>query len=155
MTSETFSQQNVLNPSQLEMAARMILGHDDIHVLPGSWWAYSPQESLITYPAQLLGEWSTPRLIGAICHQTAEVRYTGAKGANTVSRWLRSQSQQGLSHKTGGLLVNTVNDMRINRLYMNGCPGARQFLKELYRKVPELHAKEDQVIEYYKVGHLI
>lgn len=143
MTSENRSQHELLNPSQLEMAARMILGHDDIHVRPGSWWSYNPQESLITYPAQLLGEWSIPRLIGAICHQTAEVRYTGIKGTNIISQWLHSQSQHGLSYKTGVLLVNTINDMRINRRYMNSYPGAHQFLKELYCEVPELHKKED------------
>ena len=144
MTSGNIIHHDHLNPSQLEMAARMILGHDDIHVLPGSWWSYDPQKRLITYPAQLLGEWSIPRLIGAICHQTAEARYTGTKGANAISRWLRSQGRHGLSFKTGLLLVNTINDMRINRLYMNSYPGAHQFLKELYCEVPELHKKEDR-----------
>ena len=132
-----------LTPSELETAARMILGHDQIRVLPGSWWSYVPRENVITYPAQLLGEWSTARLVGAICHETAEARYTGARGSSIVGRWLREQSQKGLPASTAMLLVNTINDMRVNRMYLQSYPGARGFLRELYADVPELHPKDD------------
>ncbi len=97
-----------LTPSELETVARMILGHDQLRVLPGSWWSYIPREQLITYPAQLLGEWPTARLVGAICHETAEARFTGSRGSSQVGRWLRGQSQQGLPARTAMLLVNTV-----------------------------------------------
>lgn len=133
-----------LTPSELETAARMILGHDRIRVLPGSWWSYIPRDNLITYPAQLLGEWSTGRLIGAICHETAEARYTGAHGSSIVGRWLRAQSQKGLPAGTAMLLVNTINDMRVNRIYLQNYPGARGFFRELYSEVPELHPKDDR-----------
>ena len=133
-----------LSPSELESAARMILGHDRVRVLPGSWWSYVPGENLITYPAQLLGEWSTGRLVGAICHETAEARYTGVRGSTVVGRWLRAQSQKGLHAGTAMLLVNTINDMRVNRLYLRGYPGARGFFRELYSDVPELHPKDDR-----------
>ena len=100
-----------LTPSELETAARMILGHDHIRVLPGSWWSYLPRENLITYPAQLLGEWSTGRLVGAICHETAEARYTGTRGSTVVWRWLRAQSQKGLPAGTAMLLA-IIPDVR-------------------------------------------
>ena len=133
-----------LTPSELETVARMILGHDQLRVLPGSWWSYIPREDLITYPAQLLGEWATGRLVGAICHETAEARFTGSRGSSAVGRWLRGESQKGLSAKTAMLLVNAINDMRVNRMYLDRYPGARGFFRELYKEVPELDPKDDR-----------
>jgi hypothetical protein len=144
MAAQTTETESRLTPSELETAARMILGHDRIRVLPGSWWSYIPRDNLITYPAQLLGEWSTGRLIGAICHEIAEARYTGASGSSIVGRWLRAQSQKGLPAGTAMLLVNTINDMRVNRLYLQNYPGARGFFRELYSEVTELHPKDDR-----------
>ncbi len=145
MLADTSDIAQRLTPSELESAARMILGHDRIRVLPGSWWSYIPRENLITYPAQLLREWSTGRLVGAICHETAEARYTGARGSGIVGRWLRAQSQKGLPAGAAMLLVNTINDMRVNRMYLQNYPGARGFFRELYSEVPELHPKDDRV----------
>ena len=133
-----------LTPSELETVARMILGHDQLRVLPGSWWSYIPREQLITYPAQLLGEWPTARLVGAICHETAEARFTGSRGSSQVGRWLRGQSQQGLPARTAMLLVNTINDMRVNRMYLDRYPGSRPFFRELYRDVPNLDPRDDR-----------
>ncbi len=132
-----------LTPSELETVARMILGHDQLRVLPGSWWSYIPREQLITYPAQLLGEWPTARLVGAICHETAEARFTGSRGSSQVGRWLRGQSQQGLPARTAMLLVNTINDMRVNRMYLDRYPGSQPFFRELYRDVPNLDPRDD------------
>jgi hypothetical protein len=133
-----------LTPSELETVARMIVGHDRLRVLAGSWWSYIPREDLITYPAQLLGEWPTARLVGAICHETAEARFTGTRGSSQVDRWLRGQSQQGLPARTAMLLVNTINDMRVNRMYLDRYPGSRPFFGELYRDVPNLDPRDDR-----------
>ena len=57
-----------LAPGELELATRLILGDDEVTVLPGDGWAYLGDESLITYPEHLVSTWSDDRLIGGMCH---------------------------------------------------------------------------------------
>ena len=129
--------------AQFELAGRLILGDLSVSLLPGSWWSYIPAENLILYPQNLLTEWNMWRMVGAVCHEAAEARFTGVRGSTEVVRWLRRASRHGLSAPSAQLLVNTVNDMRVNRLHLRRYPGSEVFLKALYSDEPELRAKDD------------
>ncbi|MCY3800313.1 MAG: VWA domain-containing protein [Chloroflexi bacterium] len=129
--------------AQFELAGRLILGDLPVTLLPGSWWSYIPSQNLILYPQTLLTEWNVWRMVGAVCHEAAEARFTGTGGSAEVAKWLRRASRHGLSAPSAQLLVNTVNDMRVNRLHLRRYPGSEVFFKALYSDEPELHAKDD------------
>ena len=128
---------------EIELVGRLILGDLPVALLPGVWWAYVPANEVIFYPQHLLTEWTTWQMTGAMCHEAAEARFTGKAGSLDVAKWLRRASRLGLSAPSAQLLVNTVNDMRVNRLYMERYPGSEAFLRALYEEDPEMHAKDD------------
>ena len=129
--------------AQFELAGRLILGDLPVTLLPGAWWSYIPSQNLILYPQTMLTEWNVWRMVGAVCHEAAEARFTGTGGSAEVAKWLRRASRHGLSAPSAQLLVNTVNDMRVNRLHLRRYPGSEVFFKALYSDEPELHAKDD------------
>ena len=129
--------------AQFELAGRLILGDLSVSLLPGAWWSYIPAEDVILYPQNLLTEWNVWRMVGAVCHEAAEARFTGIGGSAEVAKRLRKASRHGLSAPSAHLLVNTVNDMRVNRMHLRRYPGSEVFLKALYSDEPELHAKDD------------
>ncbi|MXW28230.1 MAG: VWA domain-containing protein [Chloroflexi bacterium] len=130
-------------PGELELATRLILGDRELAVLPGPWWAYLPEERLITYPEALTRTWSDERLVGGMCHQVAEAFYTGRRGRNRIEYWLRQQRRHGYPADSMRLLALTVNDLRVNRLYLQRRPGAGPYFSELYRVLPDLEPRSD------------
>ncbi len=130
-------------PKEIELVGRLILGDLPVALLPGAWWSYLPSQEVIFYPQHLLTEWTSWQMTGAMCHEAAEARFTGKDGSSDVARWLRRASKLGLSAPSAQLLVNTVNDMRVNRLYMERYPGSEAFLRALYEEDPGMHAKDD------------
>ncbi len=137
------TQSGNFDAAEFELVGKLILGDLPVNLLPGTWWSYVPSEKLILYPQHLLTEWTAWQMVGAICHESAEARFTGVSGSAEVAAWLRRAGRHALSAPSAHLLVNTVNDMRVNGLYMRRYPGSNGFLKVLYSDEPELHAKDD------------
>ena len=129
--------------AEFELVGKLILGDLPVTLLPGTWWSYIPSGNLVIYPQHLLTQWTAWRMVGAICHEAAEARYTGVGGSSEVAAWLRRAGRHALSAPSAHLLVNTVNDMRVNGLYLRRYPGSKGFLQALYADDPELHAKDD------------
>ena len=137
------SSRSRLTAAELETAARMILADLPVRVEAGAWWGYHPAEGTVTYPSALLSEWPLEKLVAALSHEAAEARFTGDAGARLVAGWIERLGRQGLSRNTLGLLVNTVNDMRVNRLQMERYPGLRRLFKLLYRE----HSRPQQTAD--------
>ncbi|MBM4438493.1 MAG: hypothetical protein FJ029_14990, partial [Actinobacteria bacterium] len=132
-----------LGPAELETAGRFILGDLPVRIEAGSWWAYRPAEGTVTYPSALLAEWAPERVIAALCHEAAEARFTGEDGARLVADWIERMRSRGLSDATLALLVNTVNDFRVNRLHMRRYPGTRGLFRHLYAAGAALESRTD------------
>ena len=137
------SERGGLSAAELETAGRLILADLPVRVVAGPWWGYHPAEATVTYPNALLSEWPMEKLVAALSHEVAEARFTGEEGARLVARWIERVGQRGLSPSTLGLLVNTVNDMRVNRLQMERYPAVRRLLELLYREHPGLEQRAD------------
>ena len=131
------------NAGEFELVGRLILGDLAVSLLPGVWWSYIPMENRVLYPQPLLSQWTSWQMVGAMCHEAAEARYTGPEGSSHVAEWLRGLPVHELSRESADLLVKTVNDMRINRMYMRRYPGSRFLLRLLYDAEPEFHPKTD------------
>ncbi len=123
-----------LTAGELETAGRLMLGELPERVVAGSWWGYHPAEATVTYPTGLLSEWPMEKLIAAMSHEAAEARFTGAAGAQTTARWIERMIPRGLTPAALSLLVNTVNDMRVNRLQIARYPGLAPLFQRLYEE---------------------
>ena len=71
----------------------------------------------------MLSEWPRELVVAALAHEAAEVRFTGKAGAMATARWIELHANPLLSAAALTLLVNVVNDMRVNRLQMARYPG--------------------------------
>ena len=123
-----------LTAGELETAGRLMLGELPERVVAGSWWGYHPAEATVTYPTGLVSEWPMEKLIAAMSHEAAEARFTGAAGAQTTARWIERMVPRGLTPAALALLVNTVNDMRVNRLQLARYPRLRPLYQRLYEE---------------------
>lgn len=121
------------HPSELETVARLLLQDRQIRVVPGAWWSYYPDRSEVCYPATLLAEWPPRRSIGALCHEIAEVLFSGKEAARVFEQFVGWAIAHGCESRSAGLLLNAVNDLRVNRLYIEQFPGSRGYFVELYR----------------------
>ena len=133
-----------LTAEELETTGRLVLAELPVALRAGSWWGYHPAEATVTYPAGVLSEWSAERLVAALSHEAGEARFTGPEGGRLVAAWVERLAARGLGHSTLTLLVNVINDMRVNRLQMARYPGARRVFAELYRENPDLEPKTDE-----------
>jgi hypothetical protein len=121
-------------PSELEAVARLLLRDREIRVVPGTWWSYYPERGEIVYPANLLEEWSANRSLGALCHEVAEVLFSGPEARTVVAQFVESASRLGCEPRTALLLFNVINDLRVNRMYLAEFPGSRRFFAAVYRR---------------------
>ena len=120
-------------PAELETVARLLLQDQRVRIVPGAWWAYVPDRQEVIYPPNLLGEWPPARSLGALCHEVAEVLFSGPAAVPAFNQFARWAESQGCAARSAELLLNAVNDLRVNRLYLEQFPGSRRFLVELYR----------------------
>ncbi len=120
-------------PSELETVARLLLQDRQVRVVPGGWWGYYPERSEVCYPAALLGEWPPGRSIGALCHEIAEVLFSGRAAGPIFEQFVGWAITRGCETRSAELLLNAVNDLRVNRLYLEQFPGSRGYFVELYR----------------------
>jgi hypothetical protein len=120
-------------PSELEAVARLLLRDRDIRVVAGAWWSYYPERGEVVYPPNLLSEWAADRSLGALCHEIAEVLFSGPAAVPVVTGFVESASRRGCEPRTAQLLLNVINDLRINRLYLQEFPGSRRFLAAVYQ----------------------
>ncbi|HLZ07032.1 MAG TPA: hypothetical protein VKT80_00450, partial [Chloroflexota bacterium] len=95
-------------PSELEAVARLLLRDRDVRVVPGMWWSYYPERGEIVYPPNLLDEWSAHRSLGALCHEIAEVLFSGPEASPVVARFVDTASHHGCEPRTALLLFNVV-----------------------------------------------
>lgn len=122
-----------LSPSDLEAVARLLLQDRPIRVVAGAWWSYYPERNEVAYPPNLLAEWPSVRSIGALCHEIAEVLYSGSDAVAVFRAFGDAAEAVGVERTSADLLLNAINDLRVNRLYLQAYPGARRFLAGLYR----------------------
>ncbi len=135
--------QSRLSPGEVEAIARLMLRDEPIRIQPGTWWGYNPSQAILSYPATLLTAWSAARVLGAICHEIAEVYYSGPAGAEVFYEFARAGETAGVGPKAAILLLNAVNDLRVNRLYMSEFTGSRPFFAALYADQQSLDPKDD------------
>ncbi len=130
------------SPAELEAVARLLLREHEIRVSPGGWWSYYPERAEVVYPQNLLAEWPAPRSLGALCHEIAEVLFSGAAAASVVAAFVGWASERGCEPRSAHLLFNAINDLRVNRLYVAAYPGSRRYFLAVYRATT-LEAKDD------------
>ena len=130
-------------PAELEAIARLLLKDRAVKLVAGEWWAYSPESGTLVYPAHLLHEWTGTRAIGALCHEVAEALYAGPEAGKALWRFTHEAGRYGIEQGSAMLLLNVVNDFRVNGLYLRDYPGASPFLRALYAVGTELHPKND------------
>ncbi len=135
--------QDRLTFGEVEAIARLILRDEPIRILPGEWWAYNPSEAVLSYPRGLLSAWPVDKVLGAICHEIAEVLYTGLAGADIFIEFARAGEAAGVGAQPAMLLLNAVNDLRVNRLYLREFGGSRPFFNALYGDEQALDPKDD------------
>jgi hypothetical protein len=128
---------------EIEVIARLILRDSPVRLQPGEWWAYSPERNLLVYPAHLLASWPGARAIGALCHEIAEALFAGPDAAAALTHFIDWGRRDGLEPSTSLLLLNVVNDFRVNRQYLALYPGSARFFRVLYTDGPDLHPKDD------------
>jgi hypothetical protein len=129
-------------PSELEVVARLLLQDERVRVLPGAWWSYYPERGEVIYPPNLLAEWPATQALGALCHEIAEVRYSGRPAIAVFERFAGWAQARGVSPDSAALLLNTINDLRVNQCYLAQFPGSRRYFQALYRQT-SLVPKDD------------
>jgi hypothetical protein len=130
-------------PSEIEAIGRLLLKDRPVRLVSGEWWAYSPESGTLVYPGHLLPEWSGTRAVGALCHEVAEAMYAGPEAHRALWRFAHDAARFGIEQGSALLLLNVVNDFRVNGLYLKDFPGASAFLEALYAHETELHPKND------------
>jgi hypothetical protein len=130
-------------PSEIEAIGRLLLKDRPVRLVSGEWWAYSPESGTLVYPGHLLHEWSGTRAVGALCHEVAEAVYAGPEAHRALRRFAHDAARFGVEQGSALLLLNVVNDFRVNGLYLKDFPGASAFLEALYAHETELHPKND------------
>jgi hypothetical protein len=130
-------------PSELEAIARLLLRDQPVRLVAGDWWAYGPDSGTLVYPAHLLHEWSGVRAVGALCHEVAEALYAGPEAGKAIYRFATDATRYRIEHGSAVLLLNVVNDFRVNNRYLRAYPGASLFLRSLYAQGTDLHPKND------------
>ena len=155
MAAESASVANPIayEPSEIEAVARLLLQDQRVRVVPGAWWSYYPERSEVAYPPNLLAEWPGPRSIGALCHEIAEVLFSGTRAIRIVEQFTGWASAHGCDARSASLLLNVVNDLRVNRLYLQQFPGSRPYFASLYQGL-SLVPKNDVSLSRRKVGPL-
>ncbi|HVC33952.1 MAG TPA: hypothetical protein VNL16_10620 [Chloroflexota bacterium] len=121
-------------PSELETVARLLLQDRPVRVVAGAWWSYYPERGEVSYPATLLTEWPARRSLGALCHEIAEVLFSGSAAVPIFEQFIGWAIARGCELRTAELLLNAINDLRVNRLYLEQFPGSRPYFLELYRE---------------------
>ena len=130
-------------PSELEAIARLLLRDQAVRLVAGEWWAYGPDSGTLVYPAHLLHEWSGTRAVGALVHEVAEAVHAGPDAGKAIYRFATEATRYRIEHGSALLLLNVVNDFRVNRRYLAQYPGASPFLRSLYAQGTDLHPKND------------
>jgi hypothetical protein len=129
-------------PPELEAVARLLLQDEAVRVSPGTWWSYYPERAEVVYPPNLLAEWPSERSLGALCHEIAEVFYSGTDAIRVFQAFATAAEAQGCARQSALLLLNAINDLRVNRLYLRHFPGGRRYLLSVYRE-EALEPKDD------------
>ncbi len=129
-------------PSELEAVARLLLRDRPIRVVPGPWWSYFPERNEVVYPSNLLSEWPAPRSLGALCHEIAEVLYSGPDAVPVVRSFTEAATRAGCASESALLLFNVLNDLRVNRSYIDAFPGSRRYFAAVYETL-SLVLKDD------------
>jgi hypothetical protein len=120
-------------PSELEAVARLILQDQRVRVVPGAWWSYYPERAEVSYPANLLDQWPAPRSLGALCHEIGEVLFSGSAAIPIFQEFATWAAAQSCERASADLLLNAINDLRVNRSYLERFPGSRRYFSALYR----------------------
>jgi hypothetical protein len=116
---------------------RLVLAGLPVRVQEGPRWSYQPDQGVVTYPARALPGAPRDRVLGALFHEAAEVRFSGPEAARLFPRYMQRAVERGCPPAAAELLLNAINDVRVNRLYSERFPGAAPHLARAYA-VPAL-----------------
>src|SRR5207253_1504927 len=120
-------------PPELEAVARLLLQERPVRLVPGAWWSYYPERGEVVYPPNLLAEWPGTRSLGALCHEIAEVLYSGREAVGVFQAFASAAEARRCEARSALLLLNAINDLRVNRLYLKHFPGCRRYLLSIYQ----------------------
>lgn len=124
-------------PADVAAMLRLVLAGLPVRVREGSRWSYQPDQGVVTYPARALPGAPRDRVLGALFHEAAEVRFSGPEAARLFPLYVQRAVELGCPPAAAELLLNAVNDVRVNRLYSERFPGAAPHLARAYA-VPAL-----------------
>jgi len=141
-------------PGEIEAIARLLLRDEPVRAQPGSWWRYIPAARTITYPPIFLQTWPGDRVVGALMHEVAEVLFSGADGLTAFAEVVRSADSYRVTPASVQLLLNAINDLRVNRLYLGGHPGADRYFRAVYLAGTPLERPDDFPEERRPAGGL-
>ena len=147
-------QPNAYTPGEVEAIARLLLRDEPVRAAPGDWWRYIPAARTITYPPLFLATWPADRVIGALVHEVAEVLYSGEEGLAVFAQVARAAGAYRVSEASARLLLNAINDLRVNRLYIRSHPGASRYLAAVYTEGTQLERPDDFPPERRPTGGL-
>ena len=131
-------------PAELEVVARLLLQDQAVRVVTGAWWSYHPDRAEVIYPPNLLAEWPASRSLGALCHEIAEVIFSGREASQFVPDFIERAVAQGCEPGAAALLLNAINDLRVNQRYLERYPGSRRYLRSVYEPARPLDPMTDQ-----------
>lgn len=141
-------------PSEVEAIGRLCLADLPVRVAPGDWWSYSPGQGVVTYPPLFLETWPGPRIVGALLHEVAEALFSGPEARDVFAGFIARAVDRGCGEESASLLLNAINDLRVNRLYMRRYPGSRRFLAAVYAEGSPLERQDDVPHEGRPTGGL-
>lgn len=121
---------------------RLVLAGLPVRVQEGPRWGYQPDQGVVTYPARAILGAPRQRVLGALFHEAAEVRFSGPEAARLFPRYVQRAVELGCPPAAAELLLNAVNDVRVNRLYSERFPGAAPHLARAYATPPLAGASE-------------
>jgi hypothetical protein len=119
-------------PADVAAMLRLVLAGLPVRVQEGTRWSYQPDQGIVTYPARAIPGAPRQRVLGALFHEAAEVRFSGPEAARLFPLYVQRAVELGCPLAAAELLLNAVNDVRVNRLYSERFPGAAWYLARAY-----------------------
>ena len=69
---------------------------------------YNPTEAVLRYPRALLAAWPARKVLGAVCHEIAEISYGGSAGAEIFYEFARACEAAGVAPRAAILLLKAM-----------------------------------------------
>jgi len=116
---------------------------DNVKIVQGQDWAYSPSQNTITYP--LGGEvgiktLAKPTIIGILLHEISHARFTGQTD-------LQDLGVIPAPAREYAKLINCLEDLRIEELMMDRLPGTYDSFHRVKEKAWDMFTQKDNIMK--------